>query len=131
MPGTFEFSFSGLKTAVSYYLRDNKNASKTDICAAFQSSVVETLVKKTLEAAKKYKVKTIAVGGGVAANNTLEEFMKTEAKKAGLEARFVKKGLSSDNAAMIALAAYKKIQFKAKQGKINIDPNMIIRSWNK
>ena len=131
MPGTFEFSFSGLKTAVSYYLRDNKNANKADICAAFQSAVVETLVKKTLEAAKKYKVKTIAVGGGVAANNALEELMKQEALKAGLKARFVRKGLSSDNAAMIALAGYKKIQFKAKQGKINIDPNMIIRSWNK
>ena len=131
MPGTFEFSFSGLKTAVSYYLRDNKNANKADICAAFQSAVVETLVKKTIEAAKKYKVKTIAVGGGVAANNALEELMKVEAGKAGLKARFVKKGLSSDNAAMIALAAYKKIQFKAKQGKINIDPNMVVRSWNK
>lgn len=131
MPGTFEFSFSGLKTAVSYYLRDNKNANKADICAAFQSAVVETLVKKTLEAARKYKVKTIAVGGGVAANNALEELMKQEAQKAGFKARFVKKGLSSDNAAMIALAAYKKIQFKAKQGKINIDPNMIVRSWNK
>lgn len=131
MPGTFEFSFSGLKTAVSYYLRDNKDANKADICAAFQSAVVETLVKKTLEAARKYKVKTIAVGGGVAANNALEELMKQEAQKAGFKARFVKKGLSSDNAAMIALAAYKKIQFKAKQGKINIDPNMIVRSWNK
>ena len=67
LPGTWEFSFSGIKTAVSYYLRDHKDFSIPDVCASFEEAMVETLVTKTLLAAKKYKVKHIAVGGGVAA----------------------------------------------------------------
>jgi N6-L-threonylcarbamoyladenine synthase len=51
MPGTFEFSFSGIKTAVSYYLRDNKNINIPDVCASFQEAMADTLVKKTIDAA--------------------------------------------------------------------------------
>ncbi|MDR0952736.1 MAG: tRNA (adenosine(37)-N6)-threonylcarbamoyltransferase complex transferase subunit TsaD [Elusimicrobiota bacterium] len=131
MPGTFEFSFSGLKTAVSYYLRDHKDINIANVCASFQTAVVETLVKKTVEAAKKYKVKYIAVGGGVAANELLKSTMIEEAKKAGIKARFVDRRLSSDNAAMIALCASKKLQYGAAKGKININPNMTLRNWKK
>jgi len=129
MPGTFEFSFSGIKTAVSYYLRDNKNISIPDICASFQAAMVDTLVKKTIDAAKKYKVKNIAVGGGVAANTMLRERMIETAARQGINARFVMRQMSSDNAAMIALAAAKKIEHGATGGKISINPNMKIRSW--
>ncbi len=135
MPGTFEFSFSGIKTAVSYYLRDNKNISAPDVCAAFEAAVVETLVKKTIDAAKKFKVKNIAVGGGVAANRLLRKMMTQKAKDVGLNARFVLRTLSSDNAVMIARAAYKKINAAVKtktnrRNAIPIRPDMALKNWN-
>ena len=97
--------------------------------------MVETLVKKTLLAAKKYKVRHIAVGGGVAANTLLREKMQQTAEKEGIEVHFVDRKLSSDNAAMIALAAYKKLEYAEKTGKpvkknIDINPNMKVRSWD-
>lgn len=127
--GGNEFSFSGIKTAVSYYLRDNKDVNVADICASFEQAVVETLVKKVLTAAKKYKVKNIAVGGGVAANGLLRQMLAEEAALKGINARFVDRKLSSDNAAMIALCAAKKIEYSADTGNIKINPNMILRSW--
>lgn len=132
MPGTFEFSFSGIKTAVSYYLRDHKQINIPDICASFQEAVVDTLVKKTIDAAKKYKVNNIAVGGGVAANGLLRDRMVERAAREGIKARFVLRPLSSDNAAMIALCAYKKLKYsKDTKNKISINPNMVLRSWPK
>lgn len=135
MPGTWEFSFSGIKTAVSYYLRDHKDFSIPDVCASFEEAMVETLVTKTLLAAKKYKVRHIAVGGGVAANTLLRERMQSKAAGAGIEVHFVERKLSSDNAAMIAQAAYKKLEHAEKTGKpikknIDINPNMKVRSWD-
>lgn len=135
LPGTWEFSFSGIKTAVSYYLRDHKDFSIPDVCASFEEAMVETLVTKTLLAAKKYKVKHIAVGGGVAANSLLREKMQEQAQKAGIEVHFVERKLSSDNAAMIALAAYKKLEHAENIGRpvkknIDINPNMKVRSWD-
>ncbi len=134
LPGTWEFSFSGIKTAVSYYLRDHQNFSIPDVCASFETAMVDTLVTKTLQAAKKYKVNYIAVGGGVAANSLLRETMQTRAKEQGKTVFFVERKLSSDNAAMIALAAYKKLEYAQQTGKpfqanIDIDPNMKVRSW--
>lgn len=135
LPGTWEFSFSGIKTAVSYYLRDHKNFSVPDVCASFEQAMVDTLVTKTLLAAKKYKVRHIAVGGGVAANSLLREQMQKEAAAAGIEVHFVERKLSSDNAAMIALAAYRKLAHAEQTGKpvkknIDINPNMKVRSWD-
>ena len=136
LPGTWEFSFSGIKTAVSYYLRDHQNVSVPDVCASFEQAMVDTLVTKTLCAAEKYKVKHIAVGGGVAANTLLRETMQAAAAKKGIETHFVDRKLSSDNAAMIALAAYKKLEYATQTGHpvsadINIDPNRKVRSWRK
>jgi len=136
LPGTWEFSFSGIKTAVSYYLRDHQHVSVPDVCASFEQAMVDTLVTKTLLAAKKYRVKHIAVGGGVAANALLREQLQARSQSQGIEVHFVDRKLSSDNAAMIALAAYKKIQYAKRTGKpvaanINIDPNMKVRSWGR
>lgn len=136
LPGTWDFSFSGIKTAVSYYLRDHKNFSIPDVCASFEQAMVDTLVTKTLKAAKKYKVCHIAVGGGVAANTLLREQMQQAATSQKMEVHFVERKLSSDNAAMIALAAYQKIAYAEKTGRplksnITIDPNMKVRSWSK
>ena len=134
LPGTWDFSFSGIKTAVSYYLRDHQNVSVPDVCASFETAVVETLVTKTIKAALKYKVKQIAVGGGVAGNTLLREMMEAKGKEAGLTVRFVERKLSSDNAAMIALAVYKKLIYAQSVGKplpwdININPNMKVHTW--
>ena len=134
LPGTWEFSFSGIKTAVSYYLRDHQHVSIPDVCASFEQAMVDTLVTKTLLAAKKYKVSYIAVGGGVAANSLLRQTMQERAAKQGNEVFFVDRKFSSDNAAMIALAAYKKLEYAQRTGQpfkanIDIDPNMKVRSW--
>ena len=134
LPGTWEFSFSGIKTAVSYYLRDHQNVNIPDVCASFEQAMVDTLVTKTLLAAKKYKVSYIAVGGGVAANSLLRQTMQERAAKQGKEVFFVDRKFSSDNAAMIALAAYKKLEYAQRTGQpfkanIDIDPNMKVRSW--
>lgn len=136
LPGTWEFSFSGIKTAVSYYLRDHRNVNIPDVCASFEQAVCETLVKKTMQAADKYEVKQIAVGGGVAANNLLRKLMTQAGKKRGIAVRFVPRGMSSDNAGMIALAAWRQLQHAGEQAlskkwRININPNLKVRSWGK
>ena len=129
--GGEEFSFSGIKTSVSYYLRDHKDISVPDICASFEQAIVETLVHKALKAAKKYKVKNIAVGGGVAANGLLREMLTGKAQQHGLKVRFVDRRLSSDNAAMIALCGAKKLKYCSDLGDIKINPNMVLRNWKK
>ena len=136
LPGTWDFSFSGIKTAVSYYLRDHQDVSVPDVCASFEEAVCETLVKKTLLAARKYKVKHVAVGGGVAANTLLRQMMSAEGAKLGIDVRFVPRKMSSDNAAMIALAAYKRLQAAGedalkKKWNININPNLKVKNWGK
>lgn len=117
----FDFSFSGLKTAVLYTLRDlgTKKAGmrkvKADIAASFQAAVIEVLVVKTLRAAKKYKAKSILVGGGVVANKALEEALKKAVqehlKGVHLYIPVSPKGrlrmeLITDNALMIAITGY-------------------------
>ena len=73
----YDFSFSGLKTSVFYYLRDNKNVKIEDVAASFQLAAFDALVSKTLRAAKEFKAKSILISGGVAANKTLhKEFQK-------------------------------------------------------
>lgn len=136
LPGTWEFSFSGIKTAVSYYLRDHEHVSIPDVCASFEEAMVDTLVAKTLDAAVQYKVKHIAVGGGVAANTLLRERMQCAADKRGIKTHFVDRKLSSDNAAMIALAAYKKLEYAERTGQpvranTTIDPNMKVKNWGR
>jgi len=112
------FSFSGLKTAVLYKIREIPNIKPhvPDICASFEEAVVETLVTKTASAADKHKIKTIMVSGGVAANKYLREKMKSQFGKNVLFPAFE---LSTDNAAMIAMAAFFKI--KTQQPKVRKD----------
>lgn len=134
LPGTFDFSFSGLKTAVSYYLRDHKDADANDVCASFQAAVTDTLANKTIAACKKYGIKNIALGGGVAANEELRKKMSSAAAQRGINVSFVPKTLSSDNAAMIALAGYKKIKYSGslqgrKRANKKINPNMKVENW--
>lgn len=111
----YDFSFSGIKTSVLYFLKKNydegrANLPLNDIAASFQKAVVDSLVEKTILAAKKHGVKHIAVSGGVSANSKLrDEFSKYNAK--GFKVHFPEKIYSTDNAAMIGYTAYLKRSF--------------------
>jgi len=108
----YNFSFSGLKTAVLYTLEKKKRLSKddvSDICASFQAAVTDVLLKKTIRAALKYNVKSIMIGGGVAANTYLKNHLSKVSDDNGLEFFYPDLKYTGDNAAMIATAAYYKI----------------------
>jgi N6-L-threonylcarbamoyladenine synthase len=115
LPGTWDFSFSGLKTAVLYLLEREKKISsqrKKDLCAGFQASVTDILVGKTIAAARALKVKTVVMGGGVAANSELRRKMSDAAQLNGLKLCVAQPAYCTDNAAMIAAAAYHKFTAK-------------------
>ena len=109
LAGTYDFSFSGTKTAVLYYTQKNKNKpdySPAKVAYAFQESVVAVLVDKSLKACRKHKVNTLLIGGGVAANSALRRHLQSEAKAQGVDVFFPPMILCLDNAAMIAGLAY-------------------------
>jgi N6-L-threonylcarbamoyladenine synthase len=109
----FDFSFSGIKTSVLYYLRKNYEGIKLDgqtlnnICASFQDAVIGMLFEKTKKAAEKFNVKTIAISGGVSANSQLRERFNFLTKN-GYAIMFPSNEFTTDNAAMIGLAGYLK-----------------------
>ncbi len=114
------FSFSGIKTSVLYYLRDHNlrdaeipDERLADICAGFQSAVVDVVVNKTILAAKKYHAKDISVAGGVSANSHLRDQMKRGAAKNGVRLFIPKVEYCTDNGAMIAEVGYRKFLQKA------------------
>ena len=105
MPGTYDFSFSGVKTAVFYYVNKqggHKDFNKAKIAYAFQESVVDVIVEKCLLACRQRRVSTLLVGGGVAANSALRQRMAFEASRQGIDVRFPAMSFCLDNAAMIA-----------------------------
>ncbi len=127
--GTWDFSFSGLKTAVLYKLREKKRWSHTEKCqiaAGFQQSVIEVLVGKTLKAAQSFHVSRVIVGGGVAANRALREAFQTAEKRYGVKALFPHPKLCTDNAAMIGAAAYIKLKHSRKSQGLQIQPHLNI-----
>ena len=110
----FDFSFSGLKTAVLYLIRDlqkkDSNILQNDkikqaIALEFENAVVETLVHKTIKAQEKYKAKTIIIAGGVAANQHLQKQMKKIFRK-NVKLFFPENKLTGDNSIMIGMAGY-------------------------
>ncbi|MCB4790584.1 MAG: tRNA (adenosine(37)-N6)-threonylcarbamoyltransferase complex transferase subunit TsaD [Elusimicrobia bacterium] len=138
---SWDFSFSGLKTAVvnhvksvSGYKERAKNLSrkeKADISASFQDAVVETLIEKTIKAAKRYKMNTVVLGGGVSANSELRSAVLKRCRKEGLKAYLPSLELCTDNAAMIACAGYykfKRLGIK-KVIETKIEPNLKLQSW--
>ena len=108
--GTFNFSYSGLKTAVINYLHKCKQSGEevnvADVCASFQAQAVGMLVDKTINACIKYKFDTVAVAGGVAANSYLRAHLTEECAKHNIKVLFPPMSLCTDNAAMIASEGY-------------------------
>ena len=104
--GGYNFSYSGLKTAVINYCHTMEQRgeaySKADVAASFQCAAIDVLVDKTLRAAKEKRVSAVTAGGGVAANSYLRESLKKACEKAGLRLVLPEKRYCTDNAAMIA-----------------------------
>lgn len=126
----FDFSFSGLKTAVLREVQThNGNALNEstieDICASTQYAIVDVLVKKTMKAAKKYNTKSILLGGGVAANEMLKQKLQEKISQETFDAKLSvpPKDLCTDNAAMIATTAF--YNFKPVDwSKVTADPEL-------
>ncbi len=117
------FSFSGIKTSVLQYIKKNKSFKIEDICASFQTSITETFIFKLNEAVKKYKVKNIAFGGGVACNSFIKNRITEFANENNLEIYTASPKLCSDNGAMIALAGYFKHITKQEKFPFNLSLN--------
>lgn len=124
--GDFQFSFSGLKTAVRYLLPTLPEPwPLADLCASFQEAVVEVLVGKTLAAARTAGRQTVAVSGGVSLNSRLREQFQAACDRAGLELLLAPPALCTDNAAMIAFAAAPALAAGLVTGvSTDIDPNL-------
>ncbi len=120
--GGYDFSFSGVKTAVINYVNKMKMKgevfSPEDLAASFQERVVDILCKKTIAAALEKGVKTILIAGGVAANSALRRELSERAKAHGIEVHYPSMELCTDNAAMISVAAYYKLNYGKEEGKI-------------
>lgn len=104
--GGYDFSYSGLKTAVLNYCHTKEQRGeefeKADVAASFQSAALDILVQKTVEGALERRVKTVTAGGGVVANGYLRERLQAACKQAGLKLILPEKRHCTDNAAMIA-----------------------------
>ena len=147
----YDFSYSGIKTTVLYYLRSHAelqpeiaareaalangqrgadalraltSPATLDLIASFQHSVVEDLLKRTLAAAEQFASNAVLVSGGVAANSQLRKRFDEEATKRGFEVFFPSRPLSTDNAAMIAAAAFGKFAAGERaDASLNAAPN--------
>ncbi len=112
--GSLDFSFSGLKTAVLNYLNTERQAGREvsvpDVAASFQAAVIEVIVKKTIEAALDRKQEKLVLAGGVAANSKLRQDLQEACDKQGIKLYVPSPVLCTDNAAMVACAAYYKYQ---------------------
>ncbi|MCE2736083.1 MAG: tRNA (adenosine(37)-N6)-threonylcarbamoyltransferase complex transferase subunit TsaD [Acidimicrobiaceae bacterium] len=105
-----DVSFSGLKTSVINYVRKNPTMSNTDIAASFQSAVVDVLCAKTIKAAQQVGAKGIVLGGGVSANSALRAQMTERGNAAGFRVALPSRAMCTDNAAMIAAAAWHRLK---------------------
>lgn len=120
----FDFSFSGLKTAVINYIHNEEQRggeiSIPNVCASFQNAVVDILVENTVKVAKLTGLNKIALAGGVASNSALRAKMKEEASKIGAEVYIPSPILCTDNGAMVASAAY-FAYLKGRRSKLHLN----------
>ena len=156
MPGSENFSFSGLKTAVRYLLpkitapgeiQESRGITNhkfqrspstplrfvgddkllADLCASFQQAVIDVLVTKTMAAAQKYRVDLVAMSGGVSCNQELRRQMRDASSREGIEFKTAEPWLCTDNAAMIAFAAFLRLRAGFESHVTDeIDPNLAL-----
>ena len=117
VPG-LDYSFSGVKTSLLYFVRDRMaedpsflENNKEDLCASFQKTLIDILMSKLIKAAKQTRIKEITIGGGVSANSGLRERIEAEGKRRGWNTYLPELRFTTDNAAMIAVAG--AFQFRA------------------
>ena len=127
----FDFSFSGVKSAVLNYLNQcemkGQKVNTADVAASFQKAVVDVLVSRAVAAAQKLGEKRIAVAGGVAANSSLRKTMQKECGKAGIALYYPSPVFCTDNAAMIAVQGYHEYMSGRRDGlELNAVPNLKI-----
>ncbi|HEX4819603.1 MAG TPA: tRNA (adenosine(37)-N6)-threonylcarbamoyltransferase complex transferase subunit TsaD [Acidimicrobiales bacterium] len=106
----YDFSFSGLKTAVVNYVRKHPEIGTADVCASFQEAVVDVLVTKARRAAKDTGASALCLGGGVAANSQLRERFLDACVEDGLHGFLPSRAMCTDNAAMVAAAGYWRLR---------------------
>lgn len=127
--GPYDFSFSGVKSAVLNYINKCKmqgeEFDRADLAASFQKAVVDTLVEKAVKAAKEYHMDKLAIAGGVASNSALREAMENACKKESIQFYYPSPIFCTDNAAMIGVAAYYEYQKGTRHGlDLNAVPNL-------
>ncbi len=133
----FDFSFSGIKTSVLYWLRDRHlfgagsvkldHELLADLCASFQAAVVDVLVGKTLQAVKKFSVFDVCIAGGVSANSELRSRLKRLGGELGFRLFFPKLEYCTDNGAMVALVGWMKLKEGITSGfELNAAANLTL-----
>jgi N6-L-threonylcarbamoyladenine synthase len=127
----YDFSFSGLKSAVLNYINScemkHEEINRADVAASFQEAVIDVLVTKAIMAAKDFNMKQVAIAGGVAANSSLREAMLKECRENDLTFYYPSPIFCTDNAAMIGAAAYYEYQKGTRSGlDLNAVPNLKI-----
>ena len=124
-PGSLDFSFSGLKTAVKNAIQSEQEIVVEDVAASFQTAVLDVLVEKTRRAVEQTGVRQLIVAGGVSANTELRRRLQSYARETGVTLSLPPLELCTDNAAMIAAAAYYAEQKGIKAGlDLNADPSL-------
>ena len=121
-----DFSFSGLKTSVRYFLRDHpalleEEQSARDLCASVQAAIIEVLVTKTMRAAKRLGVRCVTASGGVTANRALRRELSIACEKRGYNLRVAERHLCTDNAGMIGVLAERKLLSGATGDSLDAD----------
>lgn len=118
----FDFSFSGLKTAVARYLEKTPNAIKKDVAASFQDAVVDVLLLKSIKACVDSGIESLLIAGGVAANSRLREIATERATKAGIKLRIPAPSLCTDNGAMVASMGALLVASGTPASQLSVNP---------
>jgi N6-L-threonylcarbamoyladenine synthase len=116
----YNFSFSGLKTAVAKFLAQTPGYKKADVAASFQEAVVDVLLSKSLAACKSTGIENLVIAGGVAANSRLRELASQRCERAGVELSIPPSGLCTDNGAMVAALGSLAITQGVKPSQIGV-----------